>query len=297
MKIFKALSSGCKRSLTAWKGILIFWFISLSLATLVALPMKSVLKAGFGQSTITGRLLNGLDVEVISDLGPVYKSLVHSFSSGLMLLLLLWVIINAFITGGLFNCLKSSKEKFSSSEFFKACARNFLSFLGITLIISSILYLLSVIFIALPIAGIMSSENPDESVPWLVLIISVSVFVLISQIFVLVADYARTWQVNNEKPACFKALGFGFRRSFGRFLSSFPMMLIIWMIQTLFIIIVFKVIGNWKPVSGIGVFGLFLLSQILFYFRLFLKVWKYGSVTSLKEINDPLPSSETALLV
>lgn len=293
MKIFNALGSGCRRSFKAWKGILIFWFFSLSLAALVALPMKSVMKAGFGQSTITGRLLNGLDNEVISDLGPVFKSLVHSFSSGLLLLLLLWVLVNAFITGGLFNSLKRSEEKFSTGEFFKASARNFLSFLGITLIISSIIYFLSIIFIGLPFMGIISSRNPDESVPWLIMIICVSFYVLISQIFVLVADYARAWQVKNEKIACFKALGFGFSRSFGKFLSSFPMMLIIWLIQTLFIILVFKIIGNWKPASSVGVIGLFLLSQLLFYIRLFLKVWRYGSVTSLKEINDPLPSSET----
>jgi hypothetical protein len=89
MKIFKALGSGCHRSLKAWKGILIFWFISLSLAAIIALPMKSAMKTGFGQSTITGKLMNGIDIEALSDLGTVYNSLVHYFTSGLLLLLLL----------------------------------------------------------------------------------------------------------------------------------------------------------------------------------------------------------------
>jgi hypothetical protein len=297
MKIFKALGSGCHRSLKAWKGILIFWFISLSLAAIIALPMKSAMKTGFGQSTITGKLMNGIDIEALSDLGTVYNSLVHYFTSGLLLLLLLWLLINAFITGGLFNSLKSNEERFSTGEFFKASARNFLPFLGITLIISTILIFLALVLVVLPFRGIVSPKNPNESVPWLIMYISVLFFILISQIFVLVADYARAWQVKNEKPACFRSLGFGFSRSFRRFLSSFPMMLIIWIIQALFVFLVLKVIGNWKPVSGIGIIGLFLLSQFLFYMRLFLKVWRYGSVTSLKELNDPSTASEATVTI
>lgn len=297
MKIFKALGSGCHRSLKVWKGILIFWFISLSLVSLVALPMKGIMKTGLGQSAITGKLLKGIDVEVLSDLGGVYKSLTHSFSAGLLLLLLLWLLINAFLTGGLFNSLKSNDEKFSAGEFFRASARNFLPFVVITLIISAILILLALLLIVIPMGGVASPDNPNESVPWLILIISVSFYILISQVFVLVADYARAWQVKNEKPACFRALGFGFSRSFRRFLSSFPMMLIIWLVQTMFVVLVFKIIGNWKPASGFGVFGLFLLSQVLLYIRFLLKAWRYGSVTSLKELNDPLPVSDPANII
>jgi hypothetical protein len=297
MKIFKALGSGCHRSLKAWKGILIFWFISLSLVSLIALPMKGVMKTGFGQSTITEKLMNGIDIEALSDLGTVFNSLVHYFSSGLFLLLLLWLLINAFITGGLFNSLKSNEERFSAGEFFKASSRNFLPFLGITVIMSTILILLALILVVLPFRGIVSPENPNESVPWLIMYISVLFYILISQIFVLVADYSRAWQVKNEKSACFRAIGFGFSRAFRRFLSSFPMMLIIWLIQTLFVLLVLKVIGRWKPVTGIGIVGLFLLSKFLFYMRLLLKVWRYGSVTSLKELNDPSPVPETIVTI
>jgi hypothetical protein len=297
MKIFKALDSGCHRSLKAWKGVLVFWFISLCLVSMVALPMKGVMKTGLGQSAITEKLMNGLNTEVISDLGILSKGLFRYFFTGLMISFLLWLLINAFITGGLFNSLKSNEEKFNTGEFFRASARNFLPFLGITLIIGTILFLLALILIAVPMQGVISTENPDESVPWLILIISISFYILVSQIFVLVADYARAWQVKNEKPDLFRALRFGFSRTFSRFLSSFPMMLIIWLIQTLFVLLVFKIIGIWKPTSGIGVFGLFLLSQVLFYIRFLLKAWRYGSVTSLKELNDPLPVSEATVKI
>jgi hypothetical protein len=47
-----------------------------------------------------------------------------------------------------------------------------------------------------------------------------------------------------------------------------------------------KLINAWKPVTGGGVFLLFIVSQIIFFLKAGLKVWRYGSVTALKEIND-----------
>ena len=96
MKIFKALDSGCHRSLKAWKGVLVFWFISLCLVSMVALPMKGVMKTGLGQSAITEKLMNGLNTEVISDLGILSKGLFRYFFTGLMISFLLWLLINAF---------------------------------------------------------------------------------------------------------------------------------------------------------------------------------------------------------
>lgn len=47
-----------------------------------------------------------------------------------------------------------------------------------------------------------------------------------------------------------------------------------------------------KPVTGGGVVLLFILSQLLFFIKILLKGWRYGSVTKLMEINNypPIPS-------
>ncbi len=115
-------------------------------------------------------------------------------------------------------------------------------------------------------------------------------------IFTLVADYARAWHVAQDKLACFKALGFGFSRTFGTFLSSYPMMLILLVIQLVFTLIVMLFLSRWKPGTGGGVFLLFLASQILFYIKCGLKVWRYGSVTSLMEIKNFTKKEPTAII-
>jgi len=62
-------------------------------------------------------------------------------------------------------------------------------------------------------------------------------------------------------------------------------MLIIMVLIVLFGWMAAKIIGIWKPGTGGGVFLLFVVSQILFFIKVLLKAWRYGSVTSLMETN------------
>ena len=93
MKIIKSFKTGMVRSLKAWKGIVIIWFIILIMVSLVALPMKGALKSGLGSSMITEKLVNGINVEVFADLGEIFSSLSSYFLSGLfMIVLICWII-------------------------------------------------------------------------------------------------------------------------------------------------------------------------------------------------------------
>jgi hypothetical protein len=286
MKIFKALASGFCRTLKAWKGIVLIWFGSLLTVSLVAVPMKSFLKSGFGGSMITERLKDGIDVEVLGDLGSGFRNLLASLPSVILLLILTGIVLYAFLAGGIFDVLKGSSQKFSGSSFFKACAKNFWSFLVISIIVSTIILVLFILIFVLPVSFVAQSGSGSEKAPFITAIISGVVLMVVSLIFVLVADYARTWQAGNDKPDCFKAIGFGFNRTFGTFLSSFPVILIITAVQMCFTWVVLTLVGMWTPDTGGGVFLLFLLTQLLFYVKSGLKVWRYGSVTALKEIRD-----------
>jgi len=286
MKIFKALASGFCKTLKAWKGILLIWLGSLITVSLVALPMKAFLKSALGGSMITERLKDGIDLEVFGDIGAGFTNLISSFPTGLLLLVLIGILLGAFLNGGIFDSLKASSGKSSLSEFFRASAKNFWPFLVISLIISLIILALVLFFILLPVSIVVSSGSGSETAPFLTVFFSVLCFLLLSMIFTLAADYARAWHVTQDKPACFKALGFGFSRTFRTFLSSYPMMLIIFVVQMFFTLVVMFFLSRWKPDTGGGVFLLFLVSQILYYVKCILKVWRYGSVTSLMEIKN-----------
>jgi len=285
MKILKALGSGFARSLKAWKGIIIVWFCFLVIVFMVVVPFKSSMNAGLGNSMITEKLKDGINIEVLGDLGKILSEMIRSLSLGMMFLVLIGILLNSFLSGGLFNSLKGGAGRFSGTEFFRTSAKYFWSFLGITLLIGAILFVLGILIIAVPI-GIVSSSATAEGTLYLAGLICGIIYLAALIILLLVADYARAWQVRNETPACFRALGFGFGRTFRRFLSSFPLMLLLLIFKVLFSLLVIAAIGPWRPEKGGGVFLLFVLSQIIVFVNLLLKTWRYGSVTSLMEMND-----------
>ncbi len=289
MRIFKAIGSGFIRSIKVWKGVLIVWLITLLLVSMFAIPMKATLKTGLGFSMITEKMKEGLNVEVLADLGPYFKSLRADLFSGLLFLTFIGIFLNAFLAGGLFDSIKTPARKFSASEFLRASAKNFWTFFVISLIITTIIFTLAFFIVVIPIRSFYLNKTVSEAAPYIVAFIALPVLAVLKLIFILVADFARAWQVRNEKQSCFKALGFGFSRTFRRFLSSFPMMLIIMVVTGLFAITVILLLGHWNPTTSGGVFLMFILSQILFLINLLIKTWRYGSVTSLMEQTDPTP--------
>jgi hypothetical protein len=286
MKVLIAVKIAVFRSLKSWKGILIIWFLSLLLVSLLALPVRGSLNSGFGSSMITERLIDGIDFEVFSDLGEALTSLISYLSSGFFLLLVVGFLLNIFLSGGLFNSLKGSSGKFSTGEFFRASAKYFWSFLVILSVISIIVVVLAFLVVGVPMSLVGNADVPKEGALLKTFILFSSVFILLLILLLLVADYARAWQVSEERNACFKAIGFGFSQTFRTFRSSYLLMLFLSVIQVLFGGLVLKILPGMKPVSGGGVFFLFLISQSMFIIKVLLKVWRYGSVTSLMELNS-----------
>ena len=285
MKIIDSVGEGIKRSVKSWKAIVILWIVSLLLVSLVAIPVKASLSAGLGQSMVTETLRDGINFEVFADLGAVFRSIISYFSIGLLMLVPVTFLFNCFFTGGLFDNLRSSGN-FSGTGFFMNSSRRFWSFFVISLIMSIAIILMMLLLVVIPASLATASEKLSEAATFRTIVFFSGLFVLVLTVILLISDYARAWQVVNEKNDSFKALGFGFKHTFRTFSSSFPLMLILLAVQAGFGFLVFKIIAYLRPNSGLGVFLLFIVSQILFFIRLLLKAWRYASVTRMMEINE-----------
>jgi hypothetical protein len=286
MKILDALITGVIRSVKTWKGILIIWFVSLLLVSLVAMPLKSSILSGFGNSTITEKLKDGFNTEVFRDLGAGYKSLTSFFSKGLLMVLVVGFLFNSFFSGGLFDSMKALQGGFSTGEFFRASSRNFWPVFVISLIVSIIVLVLTILLIIIPVVIAGSAKVVSDVAVFNAGLFGSSIFIFCLIVLILIADYARAWQIVQNKSACFKALGYGFRSTFAKFYSSYPLMLIILLVQVVFIWIVLHIVAGIKPVSSAGILILFLLSQFLFIIKILLKSWRYGCVTRMMELNS-----------
>ena len=282
MDIFITLKDGFLRSGRNWKVVIINWIVILFLTILVAFPIRSVLRNIIGTSMITEKMAAGLNFNLYADIGNEVETIVSFFTSGFLLIIMTAFLLNVFVTGGLFSCLKRDGGKNFSSQFFMGSAANFWSFLVIMLIMSLIVIFAGFLIISVPVM-IAAVYSNSEGVGFRTLSITGSVFLLILPLFLLVTDYARAWQVSNEKGGGFKAIGFGFRQTFRTLLSSYPLMLILTGAQLLFGWLVLKIFSGLKPVTGGGIFLLFLLFQFMMIITILLRLWRYGSVTSLME--------------
>jgi hypothetical protein len=285
MKILSSVKAGILRSLASWRGIIIVWFVSLLLVSLVALPMKASLESGLNSSMVTEKLREGINIDVFADLASNFTNLVSYFSKGLFMLMLAGFLINSFFSGGLFSGLKADNVKFSASEFFKASSKNFWSFLQISLAMSLIILILAALIIFVPVTLLSQGKGISDYIVFGSGVFLTSVFIFILIIVLLAADYSRAWQIVHAKNTSFRAIQFGFSETFRTFYSSYPMMLFLLIIQTLFMWLVLTILPGIKPTTFGGIILLFLLSQFLFIIRILLKTWRYGSVTRMMEIS------------
>jgi hypothetical protein len=285
MKILMSIKSGFFRSLKAWKGIIVFWVISFIMVSFLTVPLRASLKAAFGKSMVIEKLMDGINVDVIGDLGRNLHLVVSSLFSGIVLLSLAAILINVFITGGIFDSLRAGSGKFPSENFFRASAKNFWSFLVISSILYLILIILLLVIIIIPVSVAANGDSAPDGIVLRTLVISCSIFFLAMSLILLVADYARAWQASQAQKASFKALGFGFSQTFRTFLSSFPLILILLVFQALPALGVIKLIAGFTPVTGGGVFILFIISQLIIVLKIFLKVLRFGSITALMKQN------------
>ena len=293
MKILSSLKSGFYRTLKVWKGILLAWLVMLILVSFITIPLRGGLRSGFGNSMITEKLAEGFDLEAYMDLGPTLKTLISSASSGFLFIFLIGFVANAFITGGLFGSLRRNCIGFSSGEFFGNGARNFWSFIKISVIITLIVIFLSFFIIGIPFLIISTSETISEKGAFMTGISAILVFLILLPLLLIVADYARAKKASDESFSWSRSLGFGFSLTFRNFWSSYLMMLLLILCQVIPVLLILAILPGWEPLKEGGVFLLLIVSQLLLFARLLLKTWRYGSFTALMEetnvqnINNP----------
>jgi hypothetical protein len=285
MKILTHLSSGALRALKSWKGVLVIWILVLFLISLLALPVKSGFKSLIGSSMITELLADTINIDVITDLSGGLASLMPALTFGFLLVCFFGFLLNSFVTGGMFTILSSKTGNQSAGHFFQGAASNFWSVLVISLITGLIIMLAGAIIIGIPVGMVsgFGSKTAEPGAMGKTVRVSLIAMGFVLPVLLLVADYSRAWLVVNDIKKPFKAIGFGFSRTFKTFLLSYPSMLILILVQAGFgALVVSKLLGS-KPATGGDVFLMFIVSQLLFIVKIMLRAWRYGSVTSMME--------------
>jgi hypothetical protein len=280
MKFIRVLKKGAAAAASSYKLILTMWLITLMVILLVAMPLKNTLKGIFGNSMVTERLTAGFDAGLASDMGQAFGSIVGAAASGGFWLTLVGFFLYTFFTGGLFARFATAYGDFKVAAFMKASANNFLSFLMIAIIMMLLIGIWTALIIGLPV-GIMMALSDGAMPGAKPMILFYAIWALAIPVWLLVADFSRRWIAATGSQRVFRALGAGFGALGKGFFRSYSAMLFIWVLNIAFFI-AFLWFGTWTvPEKGGMIFLLFLATQALFILRLFLKAWRYATVSEL----------------
>ncbi len=286
MNIFNHFSSGASRSIKSWRWILVIWSVTLFLVSMLALSMRSGINGIFGKSMITEKLVSGFNLDAVVNSGAGLQIIVSSFRTGFFLVVLFGLLINVFFNGGLFSVLAKSDSGSANAGFFEGAASNFWSFLIIGILVTLMIALAGFLLVGLPVMIRINSVSGGSSA---VMKTGFVIMSLLLPVFLLVADNARAWQASDLKRNAFRAIGQGFKNTFGHFFSSWLLMLIMLIVQSAYTLLVLKIAGVYKPVSSGGIFVMFVLIQVLFLIRIWLRTWRYGTVTSMFGSHNSAP--------
>jgi hypothetical protein len=280
MGLFSVLKKGACKTAGSYKLLITMWLINLSMILLVAMPLKLGLKMVFSKSFATDRFLDGFDAGFTGDMGNAFGNLLGSATYGGFLLLVTGFLLYTFFAGGLFTCYTTTYGSFKVSSFLKSSAHHFLTFLGIGVMMLLLIVIWTLVIIGIP-ASITGAVADDSFAVLTVTKIMIVVWVLGLPLWFLVADHARIWVATTGIRRVFRSLGAGFSSLKMRFNVSYLAVLLVFLVNLAFLGLTFAFTAVAMPEKGFLITLFFLATQALFVLRIFLKAWRYATVSEL----------------
>lgn len=277
MSLFKTLMKGAVNAASSYKLILLIWATTLVLVLAVAFPIRTTMNMIFGNSMAMERLNDGFDLGLAGDLGRQFGALMASVSAGSFLIGTIGFLLMTFFSGGLFKRFTLAWGGLRVSDFLRSSAGNFITFLKIALLMMLIIGVYTFVLIGLP--GIVNMAKSGSQLPsGKIMYIFYALWALGLPVWLFVADASRRWIATTGSKKVFRAVGAGFRALKERFWFSYGTVLAVMIINAAVISAVFWYAGTATPDKGIMVFLFFMVTQLLFIIRLFMKAWRYAAV-------------------
>ena len=269
MGIVKIFGQGLATTARKGKLLAFLWPVYLLFALFVVAPFHFLLQSHLSRSLLGEKLFAGTDMLWIGDLVYKYQELPPLIIGWLLGTSLLFLVLLAFLNGGIIGRIAAAEEKVTLRDFFGDCGRYFGRFFRV--------FLLSLVgyFLVLGILGRFVSIpfrlwSKGASTQWTTLISSslrLLVFLLLFSIVKMFFDYVKVALVTDDSRKAVRATlrNFGFlgRRFFGAW-TIFLVVGLLFVVSTL----VYLAVAKALPKAGLGPVVLFLWQQTYFLVRL-----------------------------
>lgn len=264
--------------------LIAFHYLALLLVALLsALPLFNLMKSKVGDSLAIERLLPGFDYTVYQDFmnAPGVRDTWATIMNMNQWLLLLFLLVSVFLTGGVLKAYKYPDEKFNLQTFFSGCTYYFWRLLRMTvyfLIVHAAVAGLFVFIWQNRVEG--GFEVMETEVGYIDLLkVLVPVYLLVASWFFMVHDYAKIHLVHRDEGFIFKSFWQSFPLVFGNFFNTFFLYLLNALtfvgVVALFYYLNKMVIAD----NPVGIASAFLLGQGLVLGRIAVRLLNLASAT------------------
>jgi hypothetical protein len=283
MKFLSVYYNGFQKSVRSLRSIVLLWIISLAGSLLIVAPLERNIGRLLDGSMASELLYDGFNIDVFADIMHSVMPALASFSISFILVTVIIFLANTFVTAGLFRILAGSwKKPYKWKTFLMGADRGFLGFLFVAIIAGVSIILLLLILVGIPLTIALAA---GASYTIFVIIGLVAAFLLILSLPVvfLTADYARAMLTADKYLGPWKAIIKGFRKVRKRFWRAWLAMIFILLLSLLTGFIAWKFTLQSKAATGGGLLVLLLVSQLFIFIKIWIKVFRYGTVTAMRE--------------
>lgn len=297
MSIIQAFSSGVRRATSEPKMTFVLYIVNLLLAIPLALAARSVMIAGFGASLAPAQMLPGLDFTVFQDFMNLNSANLQTVLGQVLSVLVLSMLLQTFLAGGILTVLQDQEKKYSASSFFKGCGTYFFRFFRLFLLFGVILLVVALV-VAVIIAALseaMMENSTSEITDFWIRIAACVVFLFPVMLMLMAADYAKIHMVLRDEHSALRSCGKGFAFVFKRFPAAVGLELLMLLIPLLLFGIYIWLDLAIGMTTAVTILVMFVIQQIFMILRAWMKVFFFGGEMTLYRglQRQPFPEVDT----
>jgi hypothetical protein len=308
MKAFINFFKGFKNTGKLTRMIILLLVINLAFSLVLAVPMYHSLKGSFGKSLSGDRMAEGFDYlwweeyrddaqglektfspsiigkgAILNNLEGLIQLRVFDLPPVILIFGLLYIILHAFLAGGILAVFRKGDAKFSLKDFFQGAGSFFFRYF--------LLMLLSWMFFLIIGQGVKGSldsildgvrETAFSEVTPFYLGLAFSAVVFFLFLFIqMVFDYGRIKVVLEDSPNVLTSAAGAFGFVFRHLGSTLGLFYLLFLVQIVFTLIYILVQGVIPQSSFLGVALAFLFQQIFIFGLIWIRCWLYSSQMEL----------------
>jgi hypothetical protein len=289
MNILQAFSSGFRRALSEWKMVFLLYAVNLLMALPLALAFQATLSSGLGMSMDSSHLMEGLDFSMMRDFLNLHRDGVAALLQQILWVLLVYMILNTFLAGGILTVVRGKKETFSASAFFGGCGTYFLRFLRLFLIFGVLLILILAILgsvLGAITSVIIDSATSEVTDVWA----RVSMAVLLTLplvLVIMVADYAKIIVVAQDEHSMLKTAWWSSRLVVRNLFRTFGLEVLMLLLPVALFALYVALDLSIGMSSGVTVLVMFVIQQLFIMSKAWTKVFFFSGELSLYHSLQP----------